>query len=44
MILINEKTNETNYMRELKMKTLITLKFSSLNKTQIEKFDHFLIN
>ena len=32
-ILINEKTDEVNRMREQKMKTFVTLKFSSLNKT-----------
>ena len=43
-ILINEKINEANCMHDTKMKIFIILKFSSSNKTQIEKFDHFSTN
>ena len=43
-ILTNEKTNEINCMYDAKIKILVTQKFSSLNKTQIEKFNHFLTN
>ena len=42
--LTDKKTDETNHIREQKMKTFVLSKFLSLNKTQIEKFDHFLIN
>ena len=43
-ILINKKTDETNRIREQKIKIFVTSKFSSLNKTQIEKSDHFSTN
>ena len=43
-ILINEKINEKHHMHDAKMKTFITSKSSSLNKTQIKKFDHLLTN
>ena len=43
-IMTNEKIDEANRIRESKMKTFVILKFSSLNKTQIKKFDHFLTN
>ena len=43
-ILTNEKINETNCMHDAKMRILVTQKFSSLNKTQIEKFNHFSTN
>ena len=42
--LIKKKTNETHYMHDAKMKTFVTFKFSSSNKTQIKKFDYFSIN
>ena len=31
-------------MHDAKIKTFVTFKFSSSNKTQIEKFDYFSIN
>ena len=40
-ILINEKINKTHRMHDAKIKTFIILKFSSSNKTQIEKFNYF---
>ena len=42
--LTNEKTDEINRMHNAKIKIFVTSKSSSSNKTQIEKFDHFLIN
>ena len=42
--LINAKIDETHYMHDAKIKIFIILKFSLLNKTQIEKFNYFLIN
>ena len=43
-ILIKEKINKTHYMHNVKMKIFVTFKFLSSNKTQINKFDHFLTN
>ena len=42
--LFDEKLNETNDMRDIKMIICITLKSLSSNKTQIKKFDYFAIN
>ena len=42
--LTDEKINEANHMRKQEMKTFVILKFSLLNKTQIEKFNHFSAN
>ena len=42
--LTNKKTNETNRIYNAKMKTFVTSKSSSLNKTQIKKFNHFSTN
>ena len=39
-----EKTDEAHYIHTAKMKTFVIFKSLSLNKTQIKKFDYFLIN
>ena len=44
MILINEKTDETNRMYDTKIKIFVTQKFLLSNKTQIEKFNYFSTN
>ena len=43
-ILTNKKINEANCMHNAEMKTFVTSKSLSSNKTQIEKFDHFSTN
>ena len=43
-ILTEKKTNKAHHMHDAKMKIFVTFKFSSLNKTQIEKFNHFSTN
>ena len=42
--MFDENLDETKNIHDLKMITLVTLKFSSSNETQIEKFEHFLTN
>ena len=44
IFLFDKDLDGTNDIRDVKIIIFVTLKFSSLNKTQIEKFDHFSAN